>query len=397
MKNSSNQKMLIGSLAASALLASVATSMANVALPSISSDFGVSFSDVRWVVLGYLLASTLFSLGVGRLGDQRGRSKILLAGTVLFTAGTFLCGYSSSFWLLIFARIVQGIGGAALIVLPIAIVSELMPREKMGRVIGLLATMSAIGTASGPSLGGLILGEYGWRAAFFFMTALGGVSLFLLMNFTPPDRSAPASEARGESDFLGVMKSVCFDSLLRARLFANFVVSAILMATLIVGPFYLTQGLHLEPRLMGLVMSAGPIASIVFGIFSGYAVDRFGSLAVVRFGFIQLLIGAVSFVLAPSIFGALGFALSAVLLSLGYQLFLSANSSAIMTDVTNERRGLVSGALSLSRNLGLIAGTSAMGGVFALFADPSAGLQATFLVAAGLVALLLAFYPRRRG
>lgn len=371
--------------------------MANIALPAISTDFGTSFSNVRWVVLSYLLASTLFSLIVGRLGDLKGRRKVLLAGTFVFATGTFLCGYSSSFWVLIFARVVQGIGASALIVLPMATVTEIIPREKVGRAIGLLATMSAIGTASGPSMGGFVLAEYGWRAAFFLMTILGGLSFLLLLRFLPFALNS-RDEGLENTDLFRTIKSLYSDSLLRTQLFSNIVVSAIMMSTLITGPFYLIHALHMKPAQMGLVMSAGPIMSVFSGILCGYLVDRYGSLPVIKYGFIQILIGALSFVTIPSLFGAMGFVFSAILLSLGYQLFLSANSYSIMKNVSADRRGLVSGALTLSRNLGLISGTFVMGNIFDFFAKATSlseakatsnGFQATFLGAALLITFLL--------
>jgi MFS family permease len=172
------------------------------------------------------------------------------------------------------------------------------------------------------------------------------------------------------------------ESSLKRNLFYNLVVSAVMMTTLIAGPFYLTHRLHVAPGAMGLTMSAGPLTSIVSGLLSGIAVDRFGTRAVIAAGFGQLLVGALAFTILPARFGAAGFAVSAVLLSLGYQLFLSANSSQLMREALMERRGLVSGALSLSRNLGLIAGTSVLGSVFDLF-----GLETAFASAAVLIAI----------
>ena len=153
-----------------------------------------------------------------------------------------------------------------------------------------------------------------------------------------------------------------------------------MMATLISGPFYLARVLKISPSQMGLVMSTGPLTSVCFGILSGFFVDRFGVRAILKFGLFQLMVGAICFAVLPSLFGAGGFAFSSVMLSIGYQMFLSANSSCIMKKQATDRRGLVSGALSLSRNVGLMSGTLVLGGIFDRF-----GLRVTFVVAAVFV------------
>jgi MFS family permease len=376
--------------------------MANIALPTVARDFDTSFGSARWIVLSYLLASTLFSFVVGELADRHGQRRALLMGIGLFALGTLVCGIAGSFWILIVARAVQGVGAAALIALPMSVVSAIVPKERLGRVIGLLASMSAVGTASGPSIGGLVLATFGWRALFFVMASLAFVSFLLVAGIVPTD-VAPTSKSRDGSGLLAALKFILLEPSVRSPLIYNMVVSAVLMATLITGPFYLTHALRLAPGRMGVIMSAGPIASILFGFTSGYLVDRCGTGSAMKFGFVQLVVGAVSFVIASSQFGEIGFALSAVLLSLGYQLFLSANSTRLMKSVPKNRQGLSSGSLGLSRNLGLILGTYVMGGIFDFFAQNSGaavappdrvehGLQVTFIFGAIMILLSLGSY-----
>lgn len=358
--------------------------MANIVLPAVSADFRVSFSEAKWVVLSYLIVTTAMSLIVGRISDVKGRRITLILGSVLFIIGALGSALSFSFGFLILARIVQGIGGAALIVLPIAIVTKIIAKEKIGRVIGLLATMSAMGTAMGPSLGGFLLSMQGWRAPFYFVAVLGLINLLLMIAVIPSDFISGTDTPERSETLIKSLASIYLDTPLRIHLISNSIVSAVMMSTLIAGPFYLTRVLKTPSVEMGFIMSAGPITSIVFGIFSGILADHFGLLAILRYGFIQLLIGALAFVFLPGLFGKIGFALAAILLSSGYQMFLSANSSHIMKNIEEDRRGLVSGALSLSRNLGLMAGTLVMGNIFELF-----GFQTVFAVAAFLVALML--------
>src|SRR5216117_2528204 len=118
----------LASLALSLLLSSLGTSSANVGLPTLAQAFNASFQEVQWVVLAYLLAITTLIVSVGRLGDIIGRRRLLLAGIVLFTAASVLCGVAPTLWLLIAARAVQGIGASIMMALTMAFVGETVPK-----------------------------------------------------------------------------------------------------------------------------------------------------------------------------------------------------------------------------------------------------------------------------
>lgn len=142
----------LASLSLSMLLSSLGTSIANVGLPTLAQAFNASFQQVQWVVLAYLLAITTLIVSVGRLGDLAGRRRLLLAGIFLFTVASALCGLAPTLSLLIASRAVQGLGAAIMMALTMAFVGETVPKAKTGSAMGLLGTMSAIGTALGPSL-----------------------------------------------------------------------------------------------------------------------------------------------------------------------------------------------------------------------------------------------------
>jgi MFS family permease len=173
------------------------------------------------------------------------------------------------------------------------------------------------------------------------------------------------------------------DSDFKKNIFTNAVVSTVMMTTIVVGPFYLAKALNLEVVTVGLVMSVGPLTSLMTGFLSGLSVDRMGSAKMAATGLGIMLIGTLAFAFVTVAFGMWGFVLSAAILSTGYQLFLAANGTEVMSRVGGKSRGLASGMLGLSRNLGLIAGTSLMGAVFAAF-----GIRFVFLLAGGLIALM---------
>jgi EmrB/QacA subfamily drug resistance transporter len=439
------------------LLASLGTSIANVALPALADAFTATFQNVQWVVLAYLLAITTLIVSVGRLGDITGRRRLLLAGIVLFTVASSLCGIAPTLSLLIAARAAQGLGAAIMMALAMAFVGETVPKEQTGSAMGLLGTMSAIGTALGPSLGGVLIAGFGWRAIFLITVPLGLLTFHLAYRTLPVDRQQPKVDRAGFDNLgtlllaltlaayalamttgrgsfgplnmalllaaaLGIglflraeasapsplIRLAMFrDPMLSAGLAMNGLVATVMMATLVVGPFYLSHALGLDAAVVGIVMAIGPVISALSGVPAGRLVDRFGASFMVMVGLIAMAAGAVGLSMLPAMFGIPGYIAAIAVLTPGYQLFQAANNTAVMADIRPDQRGVISGMLNLSRNLGLVTGASAMGAVFALAsattdittAGPEAvatGLQVAFAVAAGLIIVALAIATGRR-
>jgi EmrB/QacA subfamily drug resistance transporter len=439
------------------LLSSLGTSIANVALPTLAEAFTASFQEVQWIVLAYLLAITTLIVSVGRLGDIIGRRRLLLTGIFLFTMASVLCAVASTLWLLIAARAAQGLGAAIMMALTMAFVGETVPKAKTGSAMGLLGTMSAIGTALGPSLGGVLIAGLGWRAVFLVNVPLGILTLILANCYLPVDRRGPKA-ARAGFDHVGTLLlgltlaaytlamtigrgsfgplnmslllaavfgaglfvlaearatsplirlAMVRNPVLSASLAMNVLVMTVMMATLVVGPFYLSRALGLDAALVGIVMSAGPIISILCGVPAGRIVDRLGAPFIVIVGLIEMAAGSFALSVLPATFGIAGYIAAILVLTPGYQLFQAANNTAVMADIRPDERGVTSGMLNLSRNLGLITGTSVMGAVFALASTsidittaPSeavaTGMRITFAVAAMLIvaAVAIAFGSR---
>jgi Na+/melibiose symporter-like transporter len=183
---------------------------------------------------------------------------------------------------------------------------------------------------------------------------------------------------------------------LGASLVMNALVATVMMATLVIGPFFLSGGLGLGTAGVGAAMSAGPLMSMVFGFVAGKLVDRWGAAHTLRTGLLVMLAGALGLAVLPGPWGLAGYLLAISVLTPGYQLFQAANNTATLTRLPAARRGEVSGLLNLARNLGLMAGASVMGWVFAwVTTEPAAaapatllhGVQVTFGAAAGLLVL----------
>jgi EmrB/QacA subfamily drug resistance transporter len=441
----------LAALSLAMLMASLGTSIANVALPTLARTFDASFQEAQWVVLAYLLASTTVIVSVGRLGDLTGRRRLLIAGLALFTTASALCGVAPTLWLLLAARAAQGLGAAIMMALAMALVSEAVPKARTGSAMGLLGTMSAIGTALGPSLGGLLIAALSWRAIFLVTVPAGVLSCLLAYRHLPVDRRVPKTE-RAAFDHRGTLllaltlasytlamtvgrgrfgplnlalltaaaiavglfalaqtrtrspliRPAMFRSpRLSAGLATSTLVSTVMMTTLVVGPFYLTGALNLDAAVVGVVMTIGPLAAALTGVPAGRIADRLGAQRTTTIGLTGIATGSLALAAIPTALDVAGYIAPIVVITAGYAIFQTANNTNVMTDVAPDQRGVTSGMLNLSRNLGLITGASVMGAVFSLaagtsdinIASPDAvatAMRITFLVAAALILAALA-------
>ncbi|EFP3481476.1 MFS transporter [Salmonella enterica] len=375
------------------LLASLGTSIANIALPTLVQAFMAPFDQVQAVVVVYLVALTLSTVIAGSLGDRFGLKRVLVMGLMLFAVACLLCAVMPDLRLLVGARALQGVGAAFLMTLSMALMRQVAGSADIGRAMGILGTVSALGTALGPSLGGLLLPLTGWRGVFWIQVPLAVLTIILAVTALPDEAVKRKPAGSG-------LKTPLSRKII-SSLFVNMLVAAVMMTTLVVGPFFLSSGLGMNSVYVGLVMTIGPVISIFSGIPSGRLVDRLGSRLIVAAGISLLAAGTFLMAGLPQIMGVPGYIISLAVLTPGYQLFQAANNTAVLSDVRDDRRGTISGMLSFSRNVGLIAGASAMGAVFAhqvgthdfTLASAEAirdGMRGTFLLAGVLMLVAVA-------
>lgn len=163
-----------------ALLQVIDSSIVNVALPDMMGNLGASLDEIAWVTTGYILASVIVIPLTGWLGDVFGRTRYFVGSILLFTAASFFCGASHSLSALIFWRIVQGIGGGALLTVSQAILLEVFPREEAGTAMALFGVGVMVGPTVGPTLGGWITDNYGWPWIFFINVPLGVLAAYMI-------------------------------------------------------------------------------------------------------------------------------------------------------------------------------------------------------------------------
>ena len=386
----------------SAFMGTLDSSIVNVVLPTLAAEFRADLSTVAWVVQSYLLVTMAFLLIGGRLLDLLGARRVLILGFALFTAGSLACALSTTIPLLVLARAFQGLGAAVLMGVNQGIVARAFPPDRRGRFLGLIGTVVAIGLATGPPLGGLLVETLGWRSIFYLNLPVG-VGAVIFVRFAFPrrlggmktvsfDRAGSALIATGIGAlFLGlhltadrgwtdaVVVSLLAGSLgmlalflwnehrldhplfpiglFRKRYFSQSCAAAFfaffaLMTALVFMPFYMQDLLGFSPGRVGMVMMTLPLAMLLVAPAGGYISDRIGSkipatagMALVATG-LFLLVGLDRTATAWDLISRL------VFIGVGMGCFGSPNTRAILSSAPPEETGAVSGLSALLRTAG---------------------------------------------
>jgi len=388
-----------------ALMASIDSTIVILALPQMMEKLHADLVHMIWVIMAYILVSTVLLLTFGRIADMFGRVRLYNLGFVIFTVGSALCGLSRTATYLVLSRLVQGAGAALMMVNSPAIITEVFPPNERGRALGINGITFAIGGIAGPLLGGLILSVADWRWVFYINVPIGIVGTvwgYLALK----EKSV---RARGDRfDFLGaIMFSVGLIALLLAlttgiqfswtsapilflfglfvvmlvlflswerrvarpvldlslfdnRIYSFSVLSAMLQALamfamnfLIV--FYLQAVRGYDPLRAALLLIPFSIVSAVVGPLSGVLADRIGARAPATAGLLLQTAALVWFIftLTPTTpYGSIVVGL--VLVGFGGGLFWSPNTSAAMNGAPRERLGIASAALATLRQTGMV-------------------------------------------
>lgn len=175
----------------------------NVALPTLQRELNANASDVQWVIEAYSLFLAALIIVGGSLGDLFGRKRIFIIGTLIFSGASIWCGFAPSILQLIFARAIQGIGGALLTPGSLAIIRASIPEERRGQSIGLWSGFSAITSAIGPVLGGWLVQTATWRWVFFINVPMAIIVILVTLLGVPESRAEQAGSHH--IDFAGAL------------------------------------------------------------------------------------------------------------------------------------------------------------------------------------------------
>ena len=410
-----NKWLILGAVSLALFMGTVDSTIVNVALPTMTADFGTNFQTIQWVVLAFLLGLSVLMLSVGRLADMVGKKRIFLLGLVIFTIGSALCGFSPTVYVLIGSRLIQSIGAAMLLALGVAIVTETWPSEERGKALGFSAGVISLGIVVGPTAGGLIISALTWHWIFFVNVPLGLLALLAVWRYVPPLQPKSSHE---QFDFLGaavfavallalllgltVGQTIGFSDprilglfglaiaalalfviierrvrfpMIDLNLFRNIQFSLNLAtggltfmaiaAVVFLLPFYLELALSLPVAQVGILMASTPLVLAVLGPLAGSLSDRFGTRPVSVIGLAILMLGYLVASTMDTTTTPWGFVLRMLLIGVGMGVFQSPNNSAIMGAAPRNRLGIASGMLSITRTLGQTAGIALLGALFA--------------------------------
>ncbi|MFD1044939.1 MFS transporter, partial [Kibdelosporangium lantanae] len=179
------------------------TSIVNTAAPDIMASLGAGIDQILWVLNGYLLAFAALLIVFGRLGDIVGPRNLFVSGLAVFTAASILCGLSTRVGPLVAARVGQGLGAAMLVPQALVLIAGIFPPARRGMAFGMFTAVAGVAAVSGPTLGGLMVTDWGWQSIFFLNAPFGLLGIVFAFRFVPPLRRVPTTKPR--FDVVGVL------------------------------------------------------------------------------------------------------------------------------------------------------------------------------------------------
>ena len=184
-----------------ALMQVIDSSIVNVALPDMMGNLGASLDEIAWVSTGYILANVIIIPLTGWLGDFFGRKRYFVGSIIIFTVTSFMCGASTSLSELVFWRIVQGMGGGALMTVSQAVLFESFPRREAGMAMALFGLGVMVGPTIGPTLGGWLTDNYGWPWIFYVNLPVGVLAAVMIIAYVhdPEHQERPRT-----IDYIGI-------------------------------------------------------------------------------------------------------------------------------------------------------------------------------------------------
>ena len=387
-----------------ALMAAIDSTIVILGLPDMMVKLHADLIEMIWVIMVYILVSTVFLLTFGRVADMFGRVRMYNLGFVIFTIGSALCGFSLSASELIIFRLVQGSGAAMMVVNSVALITEVFPPNERGRALGLNAITFSIGGVAGPILGGLILSLADWRWIFFinvpiglfgaiwayralrdmsvrkvgerfdtlgaFSFSLGLTALLIALTLgISADFTSPLILALFAVFVVGVAFFLWWErravnpvldlSLFENRIYNFSVLSAMIQALALFAVnfliiFYLQGVLGYDPLKAALLLIPLPIVTSIVAPIGGNIADRIGARIPATVGLLIQGAALLWFVRISPSTPYWDLAIGLAVMGLGGGLFYPPNTSAAMNASPRNRLGIASGTLATLRQAGMV-------------------------------------------
>ncbi|MFZ5916909.1 MAG: MFS transporter [Chloroflexota bacterium] len=411
--DAANKRTVLLVATLSSFLAPFMSSAVNIALPSIGAELAIDALSLSWVATVYLLAAAMFMVPFGRISDIYGRKRVFLYGLLVFTLSSFLIGVArSTVWLILF-RAVQGVGAAMIFGTGVAILTSVFPPGERGQVLGLNVAAVYVGLSLGPFLGGLLTEHLGWRSTFLINVPLG----MIIIGLVAWQLEGEWAGARGERFdvagsviyglalvlvmyglsrlpeplgfgliLAGAVAAIAFvawerridEPVLELSLFGHNLVFAFsnvaalinYSATAAVGfllSLYLQYIQGLSPKWAGLALVAQPAMQAVFSPFAGRLSDRVEPRIVASLGMLFTFVGLIPFAFLSKGTPLPLLIADLMLLGLGFALFSSPNTNAIMSSVERQFYGVASATLATMRLIGQMLSMGIAMLIFALY------------------------------
>ena len=396
-----NENIILGIVLIGVLMASIDSTIVLLAFPDITAALHSNLSTIIWVILIYMLVSTIATTQFGRVGDIYGRSRIFKAGLVVFTIASFLCGIAQTDILLIIFRALQGLGGAMISANSGAIIADTFEKERIGRAYGFTSMGWNVGAILGIVLGGFITTFIGYRYIFFINVPIGILAFAFGMKFLKDKtRYADVLDIKGMIVLMLSISSVLYggvliasigldiwniglmaigmllgilfylierridspmiklemfsDAIFRNSIFAAFLQGMGFLGVTFILIMYLQGVRGFTPFYAALLLIPGYVASSFLAPFMGRIADRHGARIIATLGIIVQLIGVLVYITlnpSSSIYVVL---LGSFITGCGGAMFWPSNNRAVMTHAEKQRLGTASGLLRLFSSMGMM-------------------------------------------
>ena len=424
-----NRWVVLALAASSSFITTLDGSIVNIGLPAIAQTFHIGVSGaIEWVIIGYLVVIAAVLLTFGRLADMVGRRPIFLSGLVIFVLGSALCGMAPSLWLLILARLFQGLGGALIFSVNIAMITSTFPSSERGLALGLNAVIVSLGVAAGPTIGGIITQYLSWRWIFYVNVPI--CILVLIAGYIVYHEQRPVRGASGRFDPWGAtLLAIGFAALTLGLSFGEewgwtspgtlctFAIGILMLAVAVsierriehpildlhlvtnrtfamanisfmlcmmalfapgfILPFYFEQLRGFSTIHTGLMMTPLPLALAVAAPLSGSLADRFGSRWLSPIGLTIACLGLVLLSQLNAQSSTWDVIWRLALTGFGQGLFQSPNTRTMMGAAPREAQGEASGLLATGRVIGQSTSVALTGTVFTAMGAAAAGILLT--------------------
>ncbi|MFX1495656.1 MAG: MFS transporter [Promethearchaeota archaeon] len=409
---------VLGITTVGVFMASLDSSIVNIAIPSISSELGSSFEIIQWIRIVYLLVMAITLIGFGRLSDLKGRKNFFLLGVFLFTFSSFLSTLASSGELLVIFRAIQGIGSSFISANAASMITDSFPPQETGKALGINVASIYLGLVIGPVLGGFLVQSFSWRSIFIINIPIGMILIiigtlkleksniglkeerfdikgtivfglflaFLLLGLTLANDLGWYSSVIITFFSVSILSFILFIfietkttfplfklSLFKSNKmfsFANFAALLNYIAisgTLFLLSIYLQIILEITPSITALLLLPTSLTMALSSPFTGKLSDKYGTRILCTIGMAFMALGFIILILIIAFLPIIFIIVTQLLIGIGIGFFSSPNQSAIMNSVEKKDHGIAAGTLSTMRVVGQSTSVALLSAILTIF------------------------------